>query len=296
MRPMRSLLFSPGVRPDMMEKAPRSGADALIFDLEDSVPRDRRAEARRHVSEALQRPGNPRVYVRVNHPSTGETEADMEALGAGRAEGVILSKAERPEDVVLLDRLLASLERRLGLAPDSLVLIPLVESCLGLRFCYEMATAARRVGSLAFSGGEEGDFMVDLGGRWTPEGHAFLYPRSRLVCEARAAGLGWPLDGVFMNLKDDEALRRECRLVRALGYLGKMAIHPRQIPIIHKVFTPSEEEAEYARGLVAAFREAEAAGRAAVQFRGMMVDYANVKRAERVLAVADALPRPGEAR
>lgn len=131
--------------------------------------------------------------------------------------------------------------------------------------------------------------MVDLGGRWTPGGEAFLYPRSKLVCDARAAGIGWPLDGVFMNLRDDEALRRECRLARALGYTGKMAIHPRQIPVIHETFTPSEMEVEYSRGLVAAFREAEAGGQGAVQFRGMMVDYANVKRAERILALTDFL-------
>lgn len=290
MRPLRSLLFSPGIRPDMMEKAPRSGADALIFDLEDSVPRNKLPEARRHVAEALRLHSNRRIFVRINHPSTGEAEADLDAL-TSPFEGVILPKAEDVAEVVLLDNLLHSLEKRLGLEPGRILLVPLVESCLGLRFSYEMAVAAPRVGSLAFSSGEEGDFMVDLGGHWTPEGQAFLYPRSKVVCDARAAGIEYPLDGVFMNLKDDEALRRECRLARILGYTGKMAIHPRQIPIIHEVFTPSDEEIEYARGLVAAFREAEADGRGAVEFRGMMVDYANVKRAGRVLALADALPR-----
>lgn len=280
----------------MMEKAPRSGADALIFDLEDSVPRNMRKEARQHVGEALGRAGNPPVFVRVNHPSTGETEADLDALAPGRIEGVILPKAEKVAEVVLLDSLLLSLEKRLGVEPRTLTLIPLVESCRGLRFCYEMATAAPRVRSLAFSSGEEGDFMVDLGGRWTPGGEAFLYPRSKLVCDARAAGIGWPLDGVFMNLRDDEALRRECRLARALGYTGKMAIHPRQIPVIHETFTPSEMEVEYSRRLVAAFREAEAGGQGAVQFRGMMVDYANVKRAERILALTDFLSHARKSR
>lgn len=280
----------------MMEKAPRSGADALIFDLEDSVPRNMRKEARQHVGDALERAGNPPIFVRVNHPSTGETEADLDALAPSRIEGVILPKAEKVAEVVLLDSLLLSLEKRLGLEPGTLTLIPLVESCRGLRFCYEMATAAPRVRSLAFSSGEEGDFMVDLGGRWTPGGEAFLYPRSKLVCDARAAGIGWPLDGVFMNLRDDEALRRECRLARALGYTGKMAIHPRQIPVIHETFTPSEMEVEYSRGLVAAFREAEAGGQGAVQFRGMMVDYANVKRAERILALTDFLSHARKSR
>lgn len=296
MGPFRSLLFSPGIRPDMMEKAPRSGADALIFDLEDSVPRNMRKEARKHVAEALLRPDLPPVFVRVNHPSTGETQADLDALAPGRLEGIILPKAETAADVTFLDALLLPLEKRLNLEPETITLIPLVESCLGLRFCYEMAAAAPRVRSLAFSSGEEGDFMVDLGGHWTPEGQAFLYPRSKLVCDARAAGIEYPLDGVFMNLKDDEALRRECRLARTLGYTGKMAIHPRQISVIHEVFTPSAEEIGYSRGLVAAFREAEAGGRGAVQFRGMMVDYANVKRAERILALADALSQPGPRR
>ena len=120
MRPLRSLLFSPGIRPDMMEKAPWSGADALIFDLEDSVPRDMREEARRHVGEALGRPANPPVFVRVNHPSTGEAEADVEALRGGKAEGVILPKAEKPEEVLVLDRLPAPLGKRAGPAPRPL--------------------------------------------------------------------------------------------------------------------------------------------------------------------------------
>lgn len=293
---VRSMLFSPGIRPDMMEKARKSNADALIFDLEDSVPHHLRREARRYVGEALDRAGNPPVFVRVSHPATGETEKDIDALTGSSLKGVILPKAEKPAQVALLDGLLLSLERRLGLELGSLALVPLVESCLGLRFCYEMAVAAPRVRAMAFSSGEEGDFMVDLGGRWTPEGQAFLYPRSKLVCDCRAAGVESVLDGVFMNLKDEEALRRECRLARTMGYTGKMAIHPRQIPIIKEVFTPSPEEVEYCRGLVAAFREAEADGRGAVQFRGMMVDYANLKRAQRILAVADALPSQKEGR
>ncbi len=292
MRPFRSLLFSPGIRPGMMEKAPRSGADALIFDLEDSVPRDRRPEARGYVAEALgreealNRKEKPLVFVRVNHPSTGEMEKDLEAVVPAGPYGIILPKVETAGDVERLDSVLSTLEARAG-ARD-ITIVPLLESCLGLHFTYEIATASPRVKAMAFSSGEEGDFMVDIGGRWTPEGEAFLYPRSKLVCEARAAGIDFPLDGVFMNLSDEAALLRECRLARNMGYTGKMAIHPKQIAAIHSVFTPSDEEIDYNRGLIEAFRRAEAEGKAAVEFRGMMVDYANLKRAEQILALADS--------
>jgi citrate lyase subunit beta/citryl-CoA lyase len=272
----------------MMEKAPRSGADGLIFDLEDSVPNALRAKARVYVNEALKRENNPPVFVRTNHPSTGEMEKDLEAAVSAGLFGIILPKVETPGDVKRMDSVLSDLEALAGLSPGEVVILPLLESCRGLHFTYEIATASPRVQSMAFSSGEEGDFMVDIGGRWTPEGEAFLYPRSKLVCETRAARIGVLIDGVFMDLVDDDALLRECNLARNMGYTGKMAIHPKQVAAIHSVFTPSAEEIEYSRGLIKAFREAEANGKAAVQFRGMMVDYANIKRAEQLLALADS--------
>jgi citrate lyase subunit beta/citryl-CoA lyase len=288
MQPFRSLLFSPGIRPEFMEKAPRSGADGLIFDLEDSVPSNRREEARGYVSEALGRRDNPPVFVRVNHPATGEMEADLEAAVGPGLLGAMLPKVEGPGDVRRAAEVISGLEARAGLAPGAIAILPLLESCRGLHFAYEIAAASPRVRATAFSSGEEGDFMVDIRGRWTPEGEAFLYPRSKLLCESRAAGIEVILDGVFMNLTGGDALLRECRLARNMGYTGKMAIHPGQIAAIHSVFTPSEDEIEYSRGLITAFREAEAAGRAAIQFQGMMVDYANLKRAEQILALAES--------
>lgn len=294
MRPVRSLLFSPGSRPDMMQKAARSGADSLIFDLEDAVAEQTKKEARGHVAEAIARHGNPPVFVRVNHPSTGETEADLDAVVSDTLYGVILPKAEQPSEIEFVDDILTRLERERGLSPGHIVLLPLVESCLGLRFCYELATAVPRVGSLAFSSGEDGDFMVDLGGRWTPQGQAFHYPRSKLVCDTRAAGLEYPIDGIFGNLTDDDALRTECELARTLGYTGKLAIHPKQIETIHSVFTPSDGEVRYAKTILAVFAQAEAAGRGAIQHEGTMIDYANVKRAQGVLKLAGAIDKASE--
>jgi hypothetical protein len=113
-----------------------------------------------------------------------------------------------------------------------------------------------------------------------------MYPRSKMVVDARAAGLHWLVDGVFMNLKDTGALRTECAIARELGFVGKMAIHPTQVDVMHEVFSPTAEEVDYAQGLLAAYREGEARGIGAVKFRGMMVDLANVKLAERTISLA----------
>jgi citrate lyase subunit beta/citryl-CoA lyase len=167
--------------------------------------------------------------------------------------------------------------------------LPLVETCLGLRNTFDIARASPRVSGMALASAEQGDFMVDLGGRWTPRSLALAYPRSKLVVDARAAGLQWLVDGVFMNLKDTDALREECLIARELGFVGKMAIHPTQVGVMHAVFSPTAQEIAYARGLLAAFREGEARGVGAVKYEGMMVDYANVRLAERTLSLADSL-------
>ncbi len=127
--------------------------------------------------------------------------------------------------------------------------------------------------------------MIDLGGRWTPSSLALAYPRAQMVVDARAAGLSWLVDGVFMNLGDLTALQTECLLARELGFIAKMAIHPTQVEVMHQVFSPSAAEIEHARGLLAAFRAAEAQGIGAVRYQGMMVDYANVRLAERTLSL-----------
>jgi citrate lyase subunit beta/citryl-CoA lyase len=138
---------------------------------------------------------------------------------------------------------------------------------------------------MSLASAEQGDFMVDLGGHWTKSSMALAYPRSKMVVEARAAGLEWLVDGVFMNLGDAQALQTECALARELGFIAKMAIHPTQVDVMHEVFSPSEQEVNYARGLIAAFKAAEAQGIGAVRYEGMMVDYANVRLAERTLSL-----------
>ena len=283
---IRSLLFSPGRSAKMMAKAKRSGADALIFDLEDAVAAHVRHEARRTVAAALAEPDEPAMFVRVNHPDTGEMEADVEAVVAPNLYGIILPKAETAQEVQRLDELIATHEQAAGLPAGEIAILPLLESGRGLHFAYDMATASARVPGLAFSSGEEGDFFADLDAQWTPDGAAMLYPRSKTVCETRAAGLSWPVDGVCMQLGDPQILLGECQMARKLGFQAKMAIHPNQIDTIHKIFTPTDEEVERAHAVVAAYREGESRGLGAVQVDGVMIDKANVAVAERVLGRA----------
>jgi citrate lyase subunit beta/citryl-CoA lyase len=203
--------------------------------------------------------------------------------------GVALPKADDAQDIETVSKALQEIEIKAGVAVGSLSILPMIETCLGLRNSFDIAKSSKRVSGMALASAEEGDFMVDLGGRWTPRSLALNYPRSKLVVDSRAAGLEWIVDGVFMNLKDTQMLREECLIARELGFVGKMAIHPTQVDVMHEVFSPSAEEIEYARGMIAAFREGEARGVGAVKYKGMMVDYANVRLAERTLALVEAL-------
>ena len=291
-RMFRTLLFAPGSRPELLAKAQAGQADALIFDLEDSVPANAKDTARGNVAAALAAGLAKPMYLRVNNPRAGDFRADLAVLqkarGLAQVMGLILPKAEHASDVHDLAAVLAPIEVAAGVLEGSLAIVPLIETCLGLRNTYDLCRASARVTGIALASAEQGDFMVDLGGRWTPDSRALDYPRSKMVVDARAAGVQWIVDGVFMNLKDQAALRRECEIARELGCNGKMAIHPTQVDVMHAVFTPSAEEIAYARGLLAAYREGEARGVGAVQYRGMMVDYANVRLAQRTLSLAQA--------
>ncbi len=283
---IRSILFVPGSRPEFLPKAAAAGADALVLDLEDSVAQRAKDEARRHVASALRERPDQFTLVRVNHPGLGVLEQDLSVLALHAMQAVILPKAENVDDVRSVDSLLTEFERSSGIEADSIGVMVVVESSLGLRNLYDLMRAAPRVRGAALASAEEGDFMVDIGGQWTPEGTALAYARGKFVCDARAAKAVWLMDGAVMNLTSAEALECESQLARTHGFNGKIAIHPRQVPVINKVFSPTPEEIQRARKLLEVFRAAEAQGRGAVQFQGMMVDYANVKRAEQILAFA----------
>lgn len=286
--PLRSLLFVPGSRPELIPKAAASPADALVLDLEDSVPPPARDEARANVAAALARAAHRLTFVRINHPNAGCLEQDLGVLAPHPGQAIMLPKIAGPADLTKLDRRLVAFERGAGLAPQTIGLMIVIESSLGLRNLFDLLHSSPRIRGAGFASAEDGDFMADIGGQWTPTGEALAYARGKFVCDARAAGALWLFDGAFMNLRDDDALAAETRLARICGFTGKIAIHPRQVATINRIFSPTETEIGRARRLIAAFRAAEAKGQAATQFEGMMIDYANVRRAEQVLAAAGA--------
>ena len=289
----RTLLFAPGSRPELLAKAQLGDADAMIFDLEDSVPLNAKDEARKNIADALAAGLKKPMFLRISNPRAGDFMADLQVVANASSlvnvAGVVLPKADDAEDIQAVAKALKDVESKHNMQEGTLSILPLIETCLGLRNGFDIAKASTRVIGMALASAEQGDFMVDLGGRWTPRSLALAYPRSKLVVDARAAGVQWLVDGVFMNLKDTDMLREECLIARELGFVGKMAIHPTQVDVMHTVFSPSELEVAYARGLIAAFRDGEARGVGAVKYEGMMVDYANVRLAERTLALAGAL-------
>jgi citrate lyase subunit beta / citryl-CoA lyase len=288
----RTLLFAPGSRPELLAKAQLGDADAMIFDLEDSVPLNAKDEARNNIAAALAAGLKKPMYLRISNPRAGDYMADLNVLSGinlHNVAGVVLPKADDAQDIQTVAQALSEIEAKARVPDGILNILPLIETCLGLRNTFDIAKASPRVSGMSLASAEQGDFMVDLGGRWTPRSLALAYPRSKMVVDARAAGLQWLVDGVFMNLKDTDALRDECLIARELGFVGKMAIHPTQVDVMHTVFSPSTQEVAYARGLIAAFREGEARGVGAVRYEGMMVDYANVRLAERTLALVESL-------
>lgn len=289
----RTLLFAPGSRPELLSKAQLGDADAMIFDLEDSVPLNAKDEARKNIADALAAGLKKPMFLRISNPRAGDFMADLQVLANASSllnvAGIVLPKADDAEDIQAVAKALKDVESKHNMQEGTLSILPLIETCLGLRNGFDIAKASTRVIGMALASAEQGDFMVDLGGRWTPRSLALAYPRSKMVVDARAAGVQWLVDGVFMNLKDTDMLREECLIARELGFVGKMAIHPTQVDVMHTVFSPSELEVAYARGLIAAFRDGEARGVGAVKYEGMMVDYANVRLAERTLALAGAL-------
>jgi citrate lyase subunit beta / citryl-CoA lyase len=291
MDPVRSMLFTPGNRLDMLAKAVHSGTDAVIVDLEDSVSVDNKPEARANLEQL---PDSPvPYYVRTNAVETGLLWDDVVAAGRSPAVGLIVPKAEDPGVISQVDGALTAVELTSGKAPGSITLIPLIESALGVRLTYEIALASERVECVMFGGGEQGDLVADLGVEWTPEGTGLMQARSQVLLSSRAAGVPYPMEAVFMDFRNPDGLRVECELARTLGYVGKVAIHPSQIEVINDVFTPSAEVVEYQRKVLAAFEEAEAQGKASIAVDGKMVDYAVARVARAILARADATSRAG---
>lgn len=284
MHPIRSLLFAPANRPDLLHKFPRYAADAFAIDLEDATPEAEKAAARQAlppIVEQLREQGlDAQLFIRTNAPRSRHADEDLHTALDMPIDGVMMPKLETTADLAKFSAAVSSAEKRSGRA---LQLIGVIETPRGAMNVEVLATAAdSRLTALAF--GAE-DFITALGGRRTPESTEVLYARSRVVLAARAQGLQ-ALDQVCVNIRDDEVFRRDAEAGRELGYSGKMCIVPRQIEIANAVFSPSAEEIDSARRLLNAYDKAQAAGRGVFDFEGNMVDEPVLQRARGILELA----------
>ena len=263
----RSLLFVPGSRPDRFGKARASGADEIVLDLEDAVAPDDKAQAREHVRQWHATEGTG--VVRINGPDSQWYEDDVAAL-ADRPCAVMLPKAASKEDI-------AGLMNRL--APGSCV-IPLLESAVGVLEARGICAAAGVVRAAFGNADLAGDLGVDPADRT-----ALAHARAATVLASAASRVAPPLDGVTIALTDDEVLRADAEHAAALGFTGKLCIHPRQVPIVHEVFSASPEELAWAREVVAS------ASDSVTVVDGRMIDKPVIDRARRLLARAPAHAR-----
>jgi citrate lyase subunit beta / citryl-CoA lyase len=282
-RPLRSVLFVPGSKPRMLEKARTLPADAVILDLEDAVAPGEKAGARGTIRAALESGDyTPQVVVRVNAFATKLTEDDLRGTLVSGVSAVCLPKAEATEDVTRLAALLDVLERERALGLGSVGILVMIETARAVLEAYDIARASDRVWALCL-GGE--DLSHDLGAVRTAEGIELAYARAHLVTAARAAGV-LAMDTVYTDLANAPGFEAEARSARTLGYSGKLLVHPAQVEPVHRAFAPTEAETHYARRLVEAFELATIRGDGVISFEGKMIDAPVVARAREVLARA----------
>jgi len=293
---LRSLLFAPGNVARRVEKALTLAADAVIVDLEDSVAISDKEATRKPVAEALSRPRNCLGYVRVNAPSSAFCYADLAATIHQRVDGVLLPKVESAADLHAIDWLLAALERERGIVEGAIDLIPQIETAAGVQRIDRVIQARSlrpykapwRVKRVAFGAA---DYAHELGLTVGLEEPELAEARARIVLSSRAAGLEGPIDSPWFHFKEAEAFERALERSRRGGFQGRLCVHPDQIGPVNRAYTPSPDELARAERIVAAFREAEARGAAAIQVDGQMVDYPVAYRAQALLDSVRAYQR-----
>ena len=281
---LRSLLFVPGNRAHMLEKALELSPDALVPDMEDSVPVAEKPNARETIRSWLPRlaaSGRP-VIPRVNALDTEWVEADLAAVVGPSIFGVSVGKVRRPGDIAAISQLIGALERRTGLAVGAVKLVPWIETAEAIVNVAEICRASERIVAVAF-GGE--DFTFDMGLERLEDESQLAYARQTLCIAARAARL-LALDTPYFKLRDAKGLAENSRRAKNIGFKGRFAIHPEQIEALNECFAPSAQEVAHAERVVAAYEAAEAGGRASTSLDGWVIDVPVVKRARALLDLA----------
>lgn len=282
----RSLLYVPANVPRFIDGAHKRGADAIILDLEDSVPLAERPAARRDLAATAENVarGGADVVVRINRPFR-ETMRDLEAAISPRVAALAVTKVDSADHVRLIAEVVSELEAERGMAVGTTQFIVMIETADAWFRMPEIAKASPRIAALTL-GGE--DFALSVG--MLPNAEGLFLPKQQLAIAARAAGV-LPLGfiGTVADYRDLDAFRETVRRSRRLGFRGASVIHPAQIPILNAEFAPAADEVASAQRIVAAYDEAVAAGRGSISVDGKMIDVPVVLRAQELLAIHHAI-------
>ena len=283
----RSMLFLPGNNPNMLINGNCLGADAIIFDLEDAVSPAEKDAARILVRNTMRYMDfrGCELIVRINSIDTPYWKQDLDAILPYKPNLILLPKTGTPEDALEADAYMTQVEESLGMEKNTVGLMPLIETAMGVENAFRIASCTDRVKAL-FLGAE--DLTADLQCKRTKEGREIEYARTRLVVAARAAGVD-VYDTPFTDVNDDEGIVTDAELAKALGFTGKASISPRHVEVINSVFSPTQKEVDYAYEVMEAIKLAKAQGKGAIALHGKMIDAPIVARAQRTISMAQAL-------
>ena len=286
---LRTLMFVPGNQERRIEKAHSVPADALILDLEDSIPPPEKDSARKMVAASIDglALSGREVFVRINSLSTSYAVSDIKAIVIRGLRGICLPKTESADDIHNIDVLIADAEKGANLEVGSIGLLTLIETPKGIINAYEIVSASPRVLGVGF--GAE-DYALEMGINRTEEGAEIYYPRMVITLACHAANV-LAIDCVYTNVRDQEGLIRETKLVGQMGFQGKLVIHPGQVDPVNQTFTPSEEESAYAQRVVEAFEAAATQGQASTSLDGRMIDAPVAERAKKLLNLAESIAK-----
>ena len=272
-------LYTPGNKPELIEKASRFEPDGIIIDFEDAVPLNMKSEVRENISKNVIPNLSITALVRVNSEKEF-LEDDVRAVTQKNIYGIALPMAESVSQVKFVDEIISDEEAKKGLQKNSIKLLLLIETALGVIKCFDICSAAERVESIVFGSAQDGDLQRDLRSDWSIDGFELNYSRSRSLVEARAAKMPYVLDGAYGGINDLEGLRAECELSKRLGYDGRTLIHPSHIKVARESYEPDPKEIDLYTRMVVAFEDAEKNGQAAITFENKLVDYAMYKKAK----------------
>jgi len=287
----RTMLFVPGGNEKVLAKALDLEVDSLILDLEDSVALGRKAVAREAVTKALKSSvfGRKEKVVRINSVKTECGRPDIDGVVQGRPDTLLLPKVDQAQDIFDYDACLTEAEKREGLAPGTVGLIALIESPLGIVNIDSIAQGSGRMQALLFGAA---DFTRETRGKITPDRFELYYPMMRILLAARVAGID-AIDTPYFDIRDSTGLERHSQQAKDMGFDGKAIIHPSQVEVVNRIFTPSTEEVEFAQRIVEAFEKAKVEGKGAIQLDGKLIENVHVAMAQRILKIAEVIGLAG---